>query len=133
MLYSIIFYDESGNIVKPDFSKMVEDTDKIFTKTEIRATFPGGTFAWQHYVTKVIQNHLSDFNKKDYGTVLVKFIVDEDGTISKVQAFTMKGTNLAKVAVDAIIKGPKWKPAEQNGRYVKSYMIQPFTLSGINF
>jgi protein TonB len=37
------------------------------------------------------------------------------------------GTKLSEVAVNAIRRGPKWKPAVQNGRNVKAYRRQPVT------
>jgi protein TonB len=37
------------------------------------------------------------------------------------------GTKLAEIATAAIRKGPKWKPAVQNGRQVKAYRRQPVT------
>ena len=36
-------------------------------------------------------------------------------------------SKLAEIAVNAIRKGPKWKPAVQNGRNVKAYRRQPVT------
>ena len=45
------------------------------------------------------------------------------------EATTMKGTKLAEVAVNAIRKGPNWTPAQQNGRYVNAYRLQPVTLT----
>ena len=106
-----------------------EDPDKIFTKVEIEASFPGGPQAWQRYVTRAIQAEIDEFTESDYGTCIVKFIVDKTGTVSDVQATTMKGTKLAEVAVNAIRKGPKWTPAQQNGRYVNAYRLQPVTLT----
>ena len=41
----------------------------------------------------------------------------------------MKGTELAKVAMNAIKNGPKWIPATQNGHTVACYRLQPVTLS----
>jgi protein TonB len=106
-----------------------EDPDKIFTKVEIEASFPGGPQAWQRYVTRAIQADQDEFTDNDFGTCVVKFIVDKNGTVSDVQATTMKGTKLAEVAVNAIRKGPKWTPAQQNGRYVNAYRLQPVTLT----
>lgn len=106
-----------------------EDPDKIFTKVEIEASFPGGPQAWQKYVTRAIQADQDEFTDADFGTCVVKFIVDKNGTVSDVQATTMKGTKLAEVAVNAIRKGPKWTPAQQNGRYVNAYRLQPVTLT----
>lgn len=57
----------------------------------------------------------------------MRFIVDIDGTISNAGSTTLKGTMLAKVAVDAIKKGPKWIPGMQNGHIVAFYKEQPIT------
>ena len=105
-----------------------EDPDQIFTKVEIEAQFPGGPAAWQRYVTKAISAHLDEFGEGDYGTCVVRFIVDKTGKVSDVQATTMKGTKLAEIAVNAIRNGPNWTPAQQNGRQVNAYRLQPVTL-----
>jgi protein TonB len=109
-----------------------EDPDKIFTKVEIDAQFPGGPAAWQRYVTRAIQAQLDEFTDADYGTCVVRFIVDKTGKVSDVQATTMKGTKLAEIAVNAIRNGPNWTPAQQNGRYVNAYRLQPVTLQNPN-
>ena len=115
------------NVVAPPATKK-EDPDQIFTKVEIEATFPGGLQAWSRYVSKAIQSHIDEFGESDYGTVVVRFIVDKTGKVSDVQATTMKGSKLAEVAVNAIRNGPNWVPAQQNGRYVNAYRLQPVTL-----
>ena len=115
------------NVVAAPVEKK-EDPDKIFTKVEIEASFPGGLQAWSRYVSRAITSHIDEFSESDYGTCVVRFIVDKTGTVSDVQATTMKGTKLAEVAVNAIRNGPKWVPAQQNGRYVNAYRLQPVTL-----
>lgn len=109
-----------------------EDEDKIFTKVEKEASFPGGQAAWQKYVKRAIEAELDEFTDSDFGTCVVKFVVDKQGNVSDVQATTMKGSKLAEVAVNAIRKGPKWIPAQQNGRYVNAYRLQPVTLQNPN-
>jgi periplasmic protein TonB len=107
-----------------------EDEDKIFTKVEIEASFPGGEGAWTRYVTKEIQKNIDELTEAgESGTCRVKFIVDKNGNVSNVEATTMKGTKLAEVAVNAIRRGPKWVPAQQNGRYVNAYREQPITFT----
>jgi TonB-dependent SusC/RagA subfamily outer membrane receptor len=115
--------------VHPDTGKQ-RDTipDKVFTKVETEASFPGGQSAWLKYIIRQIQASIDTFGKADYGTCVVRFIVNTDGTVSDVKATTMQGTKLAKTAVDAIKKGPKWIPASQNGHTVASYRLQPVTL-----
>jgi periplasmic protein TonB len=121
--------EEKGTQVVAAPVEKKEDPDKIFTKVEIEASFPGGPGAWQKYVTRAIQAEQDEFTESDFGTCIVRFIVDKTGTVSDVQATTMKGTKLAEVAVNAIRKGPKWNPAQQNGRQVNAYRLQPVTLT----
>lgn len=109
-----------------------EEEDKIFTKVEIEASFPGGPDAWTEYVRKAIEADLDEFTDKDFGTCDVKFIVDKSGKVSNVEASTMNGTKLAEVATNIIRRGPKWLPAEQNGKLVNSYKIQRVTLLNPN-
>ena len=84
--------------------------DKIFTKVETEAKFPGGQQVWLKYIQNIIQQH-ADLIIKDnnQGICLVQFIVDTSGNVSDVKATTMENTRLAEIAVNAIKKGPKWK------------------------
>ncbi|HET7116566.1 MAG TPA: energy transducer TonB [Hanamia sp.] len=68
-------------------------------------------------------------NKDNQGTCKVSFIVSKDGKVSNIIATTMKGTQLAEIAVNAIKKGPKWNPGMQNGQAVNSYVILPVTFA----
>ncbi|HEV2831257.1 MAG TPA: energy transducer TonB, partial [Hanamia sp.] len=102
---------------------------KVFTKTQVEASFPGGTSAWTKYIIEKIQSNIDSLTEKDYGTCLLKFIVNKNGTVSDVKATTMQGTKLADIAVNAIQHGPKWNPAEQNGHKVDAVRLQPVTLT----
>ncbi len=120
--------DKGTQVVAAPVEKK-EDEDKVFTKVEIEASFPGGASAWTKYVTRTIQANQDEFTESDFGTCVVKFIVDKSGAVSQVEATTMKGTKLAEIATNAIRKGPNWTPAQQNGRYVNAYRLQPVTLT----
>jgi protein TonB len=117
---------------------VVEDEDKVFQKVEIDAEFPGGNKAWFRYVSREIERNMDELQDDgNSGTVVVLFIVDKEGGVSEVRALGCSeagvpnclgpSTKLAQVAVAAIKKGPKWKPAVQNGRNVKAYRRQPVT------
>lgn len=121
--------DKGTQVVEAPKPK-AEDEDKVFTKVEIEASFPGGDAAWTRYVTKAITNNIDELTEAgESGTVHVKFIVDKQGNVSDVEALDKKGTKLAEVAINAIRKGPKWIPAQQNGRQVNAYRIQPITFT----
>jgi len=120
--------DLNGSQVVAAPAEKKEDPDKVFTKVEIEASFPGGLAAWGRYVQRAISAHIDEFSESDYGTCIVRFIVDKTGKVSDVQATTLKGTKLAEIAVNAIRNGPNWIPAQQNGRMVNAYRLQPVTL-----
>jgi protein TonB len=54
-------------------------------------------------------------------------VVDKEGNISDLRALTNHGYGMEQEAVRVIQKGPKWTPAQQNGRHVKAYRKQPIT------
>jgi protein TonB len=121
--------EEKSQVVEAP-KAVAEDEDKVFTKVEIEASFPGGDAGWARYVKKAIESNIDELTEAGVsGTCRVRFIVSKDGTVSNVEALTMKGTKLAEVAVNAIRKGPAWKPAQQNGRYVNAYREQPITFT----
>lgn len=120
-----IFYDEKGNVVTTTFK---EDEDKVFTKTVIEASFPGGAAAWSRYITKALGNHIDELKKSDYGTCIIRFIVDTTGEVHDVSILNSCGKHLAKIGIDAVKNGPKWIPAQQNGRCVNAYRLQPISV-----
>ncbi|MEO6187782.1 MAG: energy transducer TonB [Ginsengibacter sp.] len=103
--------------------------DSVFSQVEVEASFPGGTGAWARYVTKAITENVDKLKKTDYGTCIIRFIVDTKGKVSEVEATTMKKSRLAKIAIEAIENGPRWHPAVQNGKPVNAYRLQPVTLT----
>lgn len=58
------------------------DTAKVFQKVEIEASFPGGVVAWNKYVSMAIMANSKKLRKSDYGTCVIKFIVDKNGSIT---------------------------------------------------
>ncbi len=118
-------YDEKGKIIS---NELKPDTDIVFEKVEVEAAFPGGLAAWAQYISKAIMSHIDQFTKSDYGTCVVRFIVSKDGKVRDVGILNHCGKHLAKVGINAIKNGPKWIPAQQNGRYVNAYRLQPITL-----
>ncbi len=100
--------------------KVEEDYDKVFTVVQIAAEFPGGLPAWSKYLERNLNRDLPVENGAPPGkyTVIVSFIVSKDGSISDVAAENDPGYGTKAEAVRVIQKGPKWKPAVQNGRNV---------------
>ena len=115
----------TGSVVAP--VAVEEDYDKVFTKVEIKAEFPGGAAAWKRYLERNL-NYPDEAQEAGVSAVVrVQFIVDKQGKISEVVALDKPGHGLEEEAVRIIKKGPDWKPAEQNGRKVIYKHIQSIT------
>lgn len=59
------------------------------------------------------------------GKVIVKFVVDEEGNITNVEALTHLGGGLEQEAIRVVKLMPRWKPAMQEGKPVKVYFTLP--------
>ncbi len=59
------------------------------------------------------------------GRVLLRFVVNEDGSVSDVNAFRRIGGGCDEEAIRVVKAMPKWKPGKLNGRSVKVYFTLP--------
>ena len=117
----------------PPYSDTVEN--KIFTKVDVEASFPGGEEEWRNYLVKNLKiNRVADKviiprGKKELKqTIIVKFIVAKDGNIRDVSVENPEAEpNCIEEAIRVIKVSPKWVPAKQNGRIVNAYRRQPIT------
>lgn len=109
--------------------KKEDDENKIFTKVEVEAGFPGGNDAWVNFLRKTINNDLPTENGAPGGKyqVIVKFVVSKDGSVSEVSCENDPGFGLCSEAIRVIKKTKNWTPAIQNGRNVNAYRRQPIT------
>lgn len=116
-------------IVAKEQEKPVEVYDRVFTKTQVPASFPGGFKAWQEYLTKNLDVDVPVKNGAPPGkyNVTLRFLVDEQGGLSNIVAENDPGYGTAAEAVNLIKKGPGWMPAKQNGKNVKYWMKQNIT------
>ena len=120
--YSTLF-DSKGNVLSKE--EMPEDYTDMFITPDTSCSFPGGPALWQQYITRALLRNVPDYTDDDYGTVLIRFVVDGDGNITEVRPLNKKTSRLAKIGFNTIAGGPKWIPAEHNGKKVKTIIIQP--------
>ena len=106
-----------------------EDPEEIFIRVEIDAEFVGGNKALKDFLVKNLKASTPADKKAPKGnyTVIVRFIVDKKGNLSKIVAETDPGYGCAKEAVRVMKLSPKWRPGNQNGYVVNSVKRQPIT------
>ena len=109
--------------------KKEDDENKIFNKVEVEAAFPGGDAAWRNYLQKNLNADVPVENGAGEGTytVIVKFVVSRDGSLSDVSCESDPGHGMCAEAMRVIKKTRNWTPAIQNGRNVNAYRRQPIT------
>lgn len=111
-------------------SSSTDDDDiKIFTKLEVEADFLGGVNAWRRFLANNLDSEVPGSNGAPPGqyTVVVRFIVAKDGSVSDIQAETAHGYGMEQESVRVIKKSGNWRPGSQGGRNVISYKRQPIT------
>ncbi len=108
---------------------------RIFTKVDVEAQFAGGEAGWRKYlmqnldVDKVAKKIKIPRGEKQFKeTIIVKFVVSKDGSISYVQAENVDANAYCIAEAERVIKiSPNWLAAQQNGRKVNAYRRQPIT------
>ncbi|RYF80875.1 MAG: hypothetical protein EON98_12995 [Chitinophagaceae bacterium] len=106
-----------------------EEQNRIFEKVEIEASV--NVARWRQHLERNLVRYIEDaatagMQPGTY-TVMVRFLVEKDGSISRVLALNDPGFGLARGAAQVVESGPQWNPGEQNGRKVRSYHTQPIT------
>lgn len=121
---------ESPKIEKPREEELVEEEslegeETLYVFVEEEASFPGGEEALFDYITKNLQYPLEGREGMVTGTVVVKFVVEKDGTLTNVQLLRDIGMGCGKEAVRMVKGMPKWIPGKNNGKAVRSIYTLP--------
>jgi protein TonB len=103
--------------------------DSVLSKVDVQPDFDGGRKAWMEFVAKNLNPNVPVDNKAPKGayTVIIKFIVYDDGAIDKLEALTHHGYGMEQEVIRILKLTPKWKPAMQNRKIVNSYRKLPVT------
>jgi protein TonB len=96
---------------------------------EQEAKFPGSRAAWKQFLRQNLKADMPLEDKWATGTytVIVKFVVAKDGSVSNVVTENYTNSKTSQMCVDLIKSGPKWVPGSQKNAVVRSYRKQPIT------
>lgn len=111
-------------------SEVKTDKQQEVYPTMSDAKYPGGKEAFAKFLTKYLisPGELEAGEKK---TVLVRFMVDADGIISKTEVLQSDGEDYSREVIRVLAKMPKWIPAMQNGTKVATWFTQPVSFIGV--
>lgn len=97
------------------------ESNKIFNGDDVdqQPSFPGGTNALNTFILSNLKYPVWAQEKGIQGRVVVKFIVEKDGSISNVEVDRSVSTSLDNEAMRVVKAMPKWIPGQINGKAVK--------------
>lgn len=108
--------------------------EPVFERTETPASVDKNE--WQTFLARstqpIIESMVYKGAKPGKYTVNVRFLVEQDGSLSDVKLLNTLGYGADAKIVEMMKASPKWVPAEQNGKIVRSYHTQPiaFVIAG---
>ncbi|MDG1276490.1 MAG: energy transducer TonB [Algoriphagus sp.] len=103
----------------------LEVPDEINDFVEVQASFKGGMDAWYAYLKKNLIYPSQARRMGIEGSVIVRFVVNTDGTIEDVEVLRSIGGGCDEIAMKVIANSPAWNPGIIKDRPVRSRMTMP--------
>lgn len=104
-----------------------KNEETIFTSAEIMPEYPGGMDALISFISNEIVYPQDAREHGITGTVLIKFVVEKDGSVSNAETMVPLYPSIDKESVRTVMAMPKWKPGMQEGKPVRCYYSIPLT------
>ncbi|MBQ0117600.1 MAG: energy transducer TonB [Flavobacterium sp.] len=104
-----------------------EDTNKVYMAVEKTAEPPGGLQAFYKTFAKKYNAPEVDEGIRQI-KVTLSFVVEKDGSFTNVRVLRDPGFGAGREAIRVLNTMPKWAPAQQNGRAVRSQFSLPITI-----
>ena len=98
---------------------------QIFLAVEQMPEFPGGEDSLMTYLVNNISYPKAAIDSSIGGTVYVEFVVCEDGKLCEVKTIRDIGGGCGEEAVKAVKAMPRWKPAYNGGKAVRTMFTLP--------
>ena len=120
---------DSGTVdiadVKANVTQVVDE--KVYTVVDQMPQFPGGEAVLMSSIAQNLKYPVIAQENGIQGKVIVRFLVEKDGSISKVEVVRSLDPACDKEAIRLIRSLPKFIPAKQNGVNVAVWYTLPIT------
>lgn len=125
--YEADFIGQRGLLKQYDSTGAV-NTDSVFSREQEQAEFTSGDDGWRNFLRTNLNPNVPADNNAPAGryTIIVRFIVNKDGTLEDIRCEKDPGYGMAQEAI-RVIKSSRWKPAIRFGKFIKAYRRQPVT------
>lgn len=103
------------------------DDRTVYSSTDTPASFPGGNAALFTHIAKNQKYPSLAQGKGEQGKVIVSFVIEKDGSVGDVKIKKSVSQSLDKEAIRVVKTLPKFTPAKNGGKTVRSEMSIPVT------
>jgi protein TonB len=110
--------------IEPDPEPEADETYE-FTGVEVQAQFPGGNENMMNWIRANTAYPKDAVILGIQGKVFVKFLIDKAGNVCDVSLERPVDPLLDKEALRVVKAMPQWKPARQNTKAVKVFLVVP--------
>lgn len=118
---------EQVRVVEEPKPEPKHEPEKIFVAVEQPAEFKGGQAALMRWLSNHIRYPEAAQQNGVQGRVIVKFVVEKDGSIGSPTIVKGVDKDLDHEALRVVKSMPKWQPGKNNGQAVRSYFNLPVT------
>jgi len=115
-----------NNLVKDSSIIRIDTIDKVYHFVEKMPEYHGGNQTLIKYIAENLKYPITDVCYG--GKVYVRFIIDENGNVTKPEVLRGVDPLLDKEAIRVVNKLPQWKPGELNGKKVKVWYTVPISI-----
>jgi protein TonB len=105
--------------------------DQVFQNVEEPAMPVGGYEEFYRYIGMNLQYPKEARQSNVTGKVIVEFVVEKDGSISRKNIKILKSPHdsLSKEAIRLLREAPKWNPGKEKGVTVRTKKVLPITFN----
>jgi len=129
---NIVFDKGTDDVAAPVATvnnQITEETDQPYSYVEQMPQFPGGDLEMIKFIRLNLRYPPMAQENRITGTVVVNFVVDRDGKITRVKVIRGVGGGCDEEAVRVISKMPTWSPGKQGGKAVLVSFTVPIRYS----
>ena len=124
-LFLIVGWSFEGQAQSSD---VVVEEEPIFAVAEVMPEYPGGVEARQKFLRDNIKYPKLEKDVALSGKVIVKFVVEKDGSITDIQIIRSISLAFDEEIVRVIKLMPNWTPAKQKAYTVRAFVILPIDI-----
>lgn len=112
-----------------NFGDNLVDNYCLNSSVEVLPAYPGGDENFYKYLTKSYKYPAAARENNISGTVLIKFVIDKDGSLTDFKVVNHPGYGIAEELIRVLQNCKKWSPGMQDGRPVRVAYTLPYKVS----